>query len=602
MLMKRLKLLAAVLAVASMMVSTTRLYAQSASEVKEEVDAYKDEVSSGIGTLSSRIADLEAAGKLKFKGDVRFRDEYFTQSQDDSPTLKTTPNTAIPNRSRYRIRLRFGAEKQFGDDVFAAFRLVTGAQTDPTSTNQTLGNEEYFKTILVDQAFLKYSPTFLDKRLDVYAGKMANILDSTAITWDGDVTPEGVAGALKLPMLFTLKGQWMILAENSSARDQYLYNAQLAKDLKVADQDIHLMVGYEFVPWVSSMLVHRPVGLQRRGPGARWSLLCGYQRHGGQSFQGRPHPRHQDGRGDVGHEEQDRGVPFKWTLHAARNTNSFSLNMSTGPAVSTSVSVTTTSPCDHRRGAGDEHGSGFDQQPHHRDHGARDDDRARQSTTDDDDHGQAPDRRWFARQCRRVLREDRHRERRRSKGDLFRGPAVGLYRAQRGVEPLLGFRLGSGLQQPEMDQGRPGLHAVGRPFGEPGPVCRQTGQLRHPGQLGEQHDGKVQPQADVPHPVGFRGEDLNLGLPPFREGGRLDTGNPAGLEQGRRNPGITGPPKRRTLKENEMKKFSKIMVAALSLMVGFAATVRSATLNGAGRPFRTPSIRSGSTSTTRRRE
>jgi len=342
--MKRLKLLAAVLAVASMMVSTTRLYAQSASEVKEEVDAYKDEVSSGIGTLSSRIADLESAGKLKFKGDVRFRDEYFTQSQDDSPTLKTTPNTAIPNRSRYRIRLRFGAEKQFGDDVYTAFRLVTGAQTDPTSTNQTLGNEEYFKTILVDQAFLKYSPTFLDKRLDVYAGKMANILDSTAITWDGDVTPEGVAGALKLPMLFTLKGQWMILAENSSARDQYLYNAQLAKDLKVEDQDIHLMVGYEFVPWVSSMLSTVPTAFNSAVPALGGPFYVDTNGMVGNRSKGGLIPDIKMVEGMLVVKNKIAGVPFKWTLHAARNTNSFSLNTSTGPAVSTSVSVTTTSP------------------------------------------------------------------------------------------------------------------------------------------------------------------------------------------------------------------------------------------------------------------
>jgi hypothetical protein len=335
MLMKRLKLFAAALAVASMMASTSYLYAQSVSEVKEEVDAYKDDVNSGIGTLSSRISDLEAAGKLKFKGDFRFRYEDFSQSQDNSPfpDAKPTANQAIPDRARYRIRLRFGAEKQFGDEVYTAFRLVTGAQTDPTSTNQTLGNEEIYKTILLDQAYLKYTPSFLDKKLDFYAGKMVNILDSTAITWDGDVTPEGIAAAARLPLMFTAKGQYMILAENASARDQYLTNLQLSRDLQVAGQDLHFMAGYEFVPWVTSMLATVP-GTFTSVPAINTPF----------TVDGNGMVANSQNRGLVPNIEMLEGmlvvknklanVPLKWTFHAARNTNSFALtNATTGGKV-----------------------------------------------------------------------------------------------------------------------------------------------------------------------------------------------------------------------------------------------------------------------------
>ena len=328
--MKRLKLFAAALAVASMMASTSYLYAQSASEVKEEVDAYKDDVNSGIGTLSNRISDLEAAGKLKFKGDFRFRYEDFSQSQDNSPfpNAKPTANQAIPDRARYRVRLRFGAEKQFGDEVYTAFRLVTGAQTDPTSTNQTLGNQDYFKTILVDQAYVKYTPSLLNRRVDVYGGKMANILDSTAITWDGDVTPEGIAAVVRLPLGLTAKGQYMILAENSSARDQYLTNAQVSRDFSVAQQDIHVMVGYEFVPWVTSMLSTVP------GTFTSVPALGGpfYVDSNGMVANGQNRglvPNIEMLEGMLMVKNKVANIPLKWTFHAARNTNSFNLNSAT---------------------------------------------------------------------------------------------------------------------------------------------------------------------------------------------------------------------------------------------------------------------------------
>lgn len=331
--MKRLKLFAAALAVASMMASTSYLYAQSASEVKEEVDAYKDDVNSGIGTLSNRISDLEAAGKLKFKGDFRLRYEYETQSQDNSPTLKTAPNTSIVNYHRYRVRLRFGAEKQFGDDVFTAFRLVTGSQTDPTSTNQSLGSQDVYKSIQLDQAYLKYTPAFLGKRADVYGGKYANILDSTAITWDGDVTPEGLASVVRLPEGIVAKGQYMILNDNSSAvsnrapRDQYLTNVQLSRDFRVVAQDLHLMVGYEFVPWVSSMLATPSIasvpasnspyaGVDAKG------MVANSQDHG-------LIPNIEMLEGMLVVKNKVANIPLKWTFHAARNTNSFNLNSAT---------------------------------------------------------------------------------------------------------------------------------------------------------------------------------------------------------------------------------------------------------------------------------
>jgi hypothetical protein len=166
----------------------------------------------------------------------------------------------------------------------------------------------------------------LNKKVDVYGGKYANILDSTAITWDGDVTPEGIAAVVRLPLGLTAKGQYMILAENSSARDQYITNAQVSRDFSVAKQDIRVMAGYEFVPWVSSMLAtpsitsvpacNSPFTVDGNGMvanAANHNLI----------------PNIKLVEGMVTVKNKVAGIPLKWTFHAVRNTNSFDLNKAT---------------------------------------------------------------------------------------------------------------------------------------------------------------------------------------------------------------------------------------------------------------------------------
>ncbi|GEM_PF-1766975 len=343
--MKRFWMLALVLAAASMSLAM-RASAQSASEVKDSLDQYKDDVNSGMATLSSRIGDLESAGKLKWKGDFRFRYEYFTQAQDNSPLAKnfSTPwpaNVNIPNRPRPRIRLRFGAEKQVSSEVFAAFRIATGAisgttgnPSDPTSTNQTLGGEDTDKALLLDTAYFMYTPKYLGGKVDVYAGKMLNILDSTAITWDGDTNPEGAAVAVRLPEQFGAKAHYMYIGNESAAKlEQYLYNVQLSKDLMLMDQDIHVMAGYEDVPWVTSMegtvpasftrvsALNGPFSVTGNGMVAPGSLIKG---QAPSQLGWIPDIRMVEGMVKI--KNKIGGQAFTWTFHAARNTNSFNLN------------------------------------------------------------------------------------------------------------------------------------------------------------------------------------------------------------------------------------------------------------------------------------
>lgn len=136
----------------------------------------------------------------KFGGDFRLRYEmfdYFDKNNDAGSTGTASDRT----RNRFRIRLRWGFDKDYGDDWKMGFRLVTGNNTDQTSTNQTLGNTGYFnfKTINIDRAFALYEPKALKdkekiKSFKIGAGKFENPFYrySTAIVWDSDVTPEGL--------------------------------------------------------------------------------------------------------------------------------------------------------------------------------------------------------------------------------------------------------------------------------------------------------------------------------------------------------------------------------------------------------------------------
>ena len=141
---------------------------------------------------------------VKFSGDFRLRNEYFDWYDKESDA---GANDAT-SRNRFRIRLRFGFEKEYGDDWKVGFRLATatpsttnGVATDNTGTNVTLGNPGLFtfKNIYLNKAYAQYSPSALKdygavKGVTIGAGKFENpfLRYSTPIMWDGDVTPEGL--------------------------------------------------------------------------------------------------------------------------------------------------------------------------------------------------------------------------------------------------------------------------------------------------------------------------------------------------------------------------------------------------------------------------
>ncbi|MBI4431943.1 MAG: putative porin [Candidatus Omnitrophica bacterium] len=199
----------------------------------------------------------------KFGGDFRLRQEYF-----DYFDKNTDAGATDRSRNRSRVRLRWGFEKDFGDDWKTGFRLATGNTTDQVSTNATLGNPGYFtfKSIVIDKAYAEVSPNSLKdygalKGATIGAGKFDNPFArySTPILWDGDVTPEGLYEKARFQILSAEENQvsldaamgQFIVNENSGAdTDAQLYGYQGALNWSTvnfgADRPVDLSLALGF--------------------------------------------------------------------------------------------------------------------------------------------------------------------------------------------------------------------------------------------------------------------------------------------------------------------------------------------------------------------
>jgi len=122
--------------------------------------------------------------RITLFGDTRFRYEH-TSYDDLNGKSKS-------GKDRFRVRLRFGVKSQIHEDVQLGFRMASGSDDDPTSTNQTMGN--YFAEITswgVDQAWVTWTPSAAGKMIDLSFGKIKNPFMTSKGIWDGDVVPEG---------------------------------------------------------------------------------------------------------------------------------------------------------------------------------------------------------------------------------------------------------------------------------------------------------------------------------------------------------------------------------------------------------------------------
>lgn len=209
-----------------------------------------------IDSLLNRAIKSEWAQRVSIGGDIRLRyqsdmfaegNEIFVQPDDPEQVLNTTED-----RQRFRYRARLGMKAKLIDfreanvgKVVAGFRMTTGNEKDPVSTNETMGDYFNRDSFVFDRAYLKWTYKPIDQvwgrmpRLSVVGGRFANPWFSTDLVWDSDINFEGLAVSyvtdteqLRPFNMFATAGIFPLQEEEFSNRDKWFWGAQIGFELK----------------------------------------------------------------------------------------------------------------------------------------------------------------------------------------------------------------------------------------------------------------------------------------------------------------------------------------------------------------------------------
>lgn len=192
---------------------------------------------------------------------------------NQAPPISYPTYVTTQNRQQMRIRFRFGADMDLGDNFTGGFRLGTGQNGSPVSENQTLGAAQNGQfggaggnfsnyAIWLDRAFLKYElGTDPDRMAALTFGRFDNPFYTPAtIMWANDIAFDGIAAQARYKIFkgvtpFATAGIFPIFNTDLnfpaqqqpkiSSYDKYLYAAQTGLDLKIT-KDLHYKgaVGY----------------------------------------------------------------------------------------------------------------------------------------------------------------------------------------------------------------------------------------------------------------------------------------------------------------------------------------------------------------------
>lgn len=214
------------------------------SEVKEDVKArVKEELKAEVKEELAREREgiLEKAKeavpdwvkRIQWGGDIRLRYQGDFYDKNNAMLLKPDKPTELMNtrddRHRFRIRARLEAKAKVTDGVEVGARLSTGNESDPVSTNDTLGDYYNRDGIVLDLAYLKWDPV---PWFTAWGGRFRNPFYSTELVWDEDLNLEGLALRLSPQISQPLKGFLTVgafpLGEvEFSQQDKWLFGGQV---------------------------------------------------------------------------------------------------------------------------------------------------------------------------------------------------------------------------------------------------------------------------------------------------------------------------------------------------------------------------------------
>ena len=158
--------------------------------------------------------------RIKWKGDFRYRFEDIEEDGKD-------------DRDRNRIRARAALIAKTTDNTEVGLGMASGGD-DPVSTNQTLGGGGSTKDVRLDLAYFKW--TGLENTY-VTAGKISNPyykVQKSALIWDGDFRPEGVAVGWGGDTLFA-NATYSFIESDSKEDDDGIWGVQVGGKFSLTD-------------------------------------------------------------------------------------------------------------------------------------------------------------------------------------------------------------------------------------------------------------------------------------------------------------------------------------------------------------------------------
>ncbi|RNC64534.1 MAG: hypothetical protein ED859_18450 [Desulfuromonadales bacterium] len=222
--------------------------------VDKSVDRKVTDEMAKVDKLDEKFAKLpEWLNRFKLSGDIRLRyqGDFFDDGNTeegtyiDPVTLKEV-NTTV-DRQRLRIRARLGVTAKVNDQVDAEIKLSTGNETDPVSTNDTLGDNFNKDGFVLDLAYLRWKPV---TGLTLWGGRLPSPWFSTDLVWDPDLNFEGIAASYSRQFTdsfggFLTAGVFPLQEIEFSQRDKWLSGIQGGVEFRKGE-DLSAKVGVAY--------------------------------------------------------------------------------------------------------------------------------------------------------------------------------------------------------------------------------------------------------------------------------------------------------------------------------------------------------------------
>lgn len=239
--------------VASLAMLASSVWAQTEGDadqgvaLSQQIQLQKQQLEALNVRLDAIEKDAEAAEEknsvpewvqsMKIKGDIRARFEDVRIDGDI-------------NKSRFRERLRLGVFGEVNDQMDWGFRIASGSDESPTSTNQTIEDYSNKRRIWMDLGYFDYTPRQMESFNAIIGKFKSPWLLVSDVMWDSDVNPEGLNLKYDDYGMVAQAGYYIMQdsSDGDPQKDVAVSVAQLAGTLELAE-DVKLTLAGTVSIW-----------------------------------------------------------------------------------------------------------------------------------------------------------------------------------------------------------------------------------------------------------------------------------------------------------------------------------------------------------------